>query len=110
MIDVSIAIDAEAIGMSLIRPTEGSYDEGGNYVPAMEASTTIRGAIFPISGSDLRDLEEGIRTEATAVLWSRKLLLEGDIIETSTGKFRIIKVYNRGKEGGYNKAVLGGIK
>ena len=106
MIDVAIAIDGEARDVSLIIRAAGAYDEDGNFDQGSATTTTIRAAIFPASGNQLRDMPEGIRTEAGWVAWSRtSMAVENRIVDGSI-TYRVLFVWPR-PEGGFTRAALG---
>lgn len=106
MIDVAIAIDGEAVNVSLTTRAAGGYDENGNGVPGAETTSTIRAAIQPAKGNQLMDLPEGIRTEAGWLLWSRAELKVDDQITAGTVQYRIMYLWPRA-EGGFHRAALG---
>lgn len=110
--DVAIAIDAEAISVVRKRDAAGSYVTGGKYVEGAPASTPIRMAIQPASGRQLMDLDEGIRTEAKFMGWSRADLQLNDRIEVGdpvTARYKIIFVWPRPQDG-FNRVALGLMK
>ncbi len=105
MIDVAVAIDAEARNVTLTTVTGGAYDVGGRWVPGGPASTTIRAAIQPASGNQLQDLPEGLRTEARWLCWSRSVLnVDGQITHAGV-VYRIMYVWPRA-DGGFYRAAL----
>lgn len=106
MIDVAIAIDGEARNVSLITRAAGDYDADGNFDKGLATTTTIRAAIFPASGNQLRDMPEGIRTEAGWVAWSRSSIAVDDQIVNGSITYRVLFVWPR-PEGGFTRAALG---
>ena len=88
LLNVAVAIDAFAVGVTRTRRADGTYNQDGVFVPGAAASLAIRAAVQPISGDavksslgqELRDMPEGIRTEAKFVAWSRSDLLVDDTI------------------------------
>ncbi len=106
MIDVAIAIDAEAVSMTRTRVVGGYYNDDGEYVPGGPASETIRAAIQPIKGNQLMDVPEGIRTEARWLCWSRASLVVDDVITHKGITYRVLFDWPR-DEGSFYRAALG---
>lgn len=106
MIDVAIAIDAEAVSVSLTKHAAGAFNADGDHVAGAATASTIKAAIFPISGNDLRDLEEGIRTEAEWTMWTRSAVAVDDQVAYAGVTYRVLKVRPR-LEGGFYRAILG---
>lgn len=110
MIDVAMAIDAEAVTVSHKRVGAGSYSDGGKWTPGGAVVTTsIRAAVQPASGRQLMDVPEGIRNEAKFVAWSRSNLLVEDRIVVGTVEYKIIFVWPRPRDG-FTRAALGQMK
>jgi hypothetical protein len=106
MIDVAIAIDGEARNVTLTTRAAGSYNADGDFVPGTATTSTIRAAIFPASGNALRDMPEGIRTEAGWLCWSRGAISVDDQIADGGITYRALFVWPR-PEGGFHRAALG---
>lgn len=106
MIDVAIAIDGEARNVTLTTHAAGAYNADGDFVPGAATSTTIRAAIFPASGNQLRDMPEGIRTEAGWVCWSRSAMAIDNQITADGIVYRVLHAWPR-PEGGFTRAALG---
>lgn len=106
MIDVAIAIDGEARSVSLTTRAVGSYNDDGDFVPGTATTTTIRAAIFPASGNQLKDMPEGIRTEAGWLCWSRSTIAVDDHIADGSIAYRVLFAWPR-PEGGFHRAALG---
>ncbi len=109
MMDVAIAIDGEAVDVSLKRSAEGSYDGDGNWVAGAATTSTIRAAIQPASGRKLDDLPDGIRNEARWLVWSRSEVRLDDEIGHNGSRYRIVYVWPRA-EGGFWRAAAGLLK
>lgn len=107
MIDVAAAIDAEARPLTLIQTPAGAYDDGGNWIEGEEQETPFMGAIFAVSSRDLRDMPEGIRTEAKRTLWTRQPVQNNDRIGLGETRYKVLMVHDRSFEGGFYKGVLG---
>lgn len=107
--DVAIAIDGEAVPVSIERKVGAGYNADGEGVVSREAPATIYAAVQPATGRTLLDAPEGIRSEAKWAAWSRSPMAEDDHLTLATGKFRVMAVAERA-EGGFYKAWLGGIK
>ena len=106
MIDVAIAIDEEAVDVSLKRKATGTYNADGDFVPGGETTSPIRAAIQPASGRQLMDLPEGIRNEARWLAWSRSEIRLDDTIAHSGSNYRVMFVWPRA-DGGFWRAALG---
>lgn len=109
MIDVAIAIDGEAVNVSLMRLAAGDYDADGNWIDGTSTTSTIRAAIQPASGRQLMDLPDGIRNEARWLVWSRSELRLDDTIGHGGSNYRVMHVWPR-MEGGFHRAALGLLK
>lgn len=106
MIDVAIAIDGEAVSVSLKRKAAGTYNADGEFVPGAETTSTIRAAIQPASGRQLMDLPEGIREEARWLAWSRSEIRLDDEITHAGSRYRVMFVWPRA-EGAFWRAAMG---
>lgn len=109
MIDVAIAIDGEAVNVSLTREAAGDHDGDGNWVPGSATTSTIRAAIQPASGRQLEDLPDGIRNEARWLVWSRSEIRLDDEIGHAGSRYRVMHVWPR-LEGGFWRAAAGLLK
>jgi hypothetical protein len=107
MMDVAIAIDGEARNVTLTTRAAGTYNADGDFVAGAATNTTIRAAIFPAMGDKLRDLPEGIRTEAGWLCWSRTPINVDDTIADGSVSYRVLFDWNRAFEGGFYRAALG---
>lgn len=107
MIDVAIAIDGEAKNVSLTARAAGDYNADGDFVDGASTTTTIRAAIFPATGDKLKDLPEGIRTEAGWLCWSRSPIAVDNEISSKSIAYRVLFVWDRDDEGGFYRAALG---
>lgn len=109
MIDVALAIDGEAVNVSLKREAAGHYDGDGNWVPGSATTSTIRAAIQPASGRQLEDLPDGIRNEARWLVWSRSEIRLDDEITHGGSRYRVMHVWPRA-DGGFWRAAAGVLK
>ena len=109
MIDVAIAIDGEAVNVSLTRRAAGANDDDGNWVPGAPTTSTIRAAIQPASGRQLEDLPDGIRNEARWLVWSRAEIRLDDEITHAGSRYRIMHVWPRA-DGSFWRAAAGLLK
>lgn len=109
MIDVAIAIDGEAVNVSLSREALGQYDDDGNWIPGAPSTSTVRAAVQPASGRQLMDLPEGIRNEARWLAWSRSEIRLDDEITYAGSRYRVMFVWPR-LEGGFHRAAMGLLK
>lgn len=106
MIDVAIAIDGEAVNVTLSREAAGHWDDDGNWVPGAPVPSTIRAAIQPASGRHLEDLPDGIRNEARWLVWSRSELKLEDRIGHGGSTYKIMHLWPR-HDGGFWRAAAG---
>lgn len=106
MIDVAIAIDGEAVNVSLTRRAAGAYDDDGNWIDGAPSTSTIRAAIQPASGRQLEDLPDGIRNEARWLVWSRSEIRLDDEFGHAAAFYRVMHVWPRA-EGGFWRAAAG---
>lgn len=106
MIDVAIAIDGEAVAVNKTTRAAGNYSEAGDWVPGASSSTSIMAAIQPVNGNQLKDMPEGIRTEAGWVMWSRTSVALDDVITHGVITYRVLYVWPRA-DGGFFRAALG---
>lgn len=104
MIDVALAIDPEAVDVTRTTPGAGSYDAEGFWVEGTPAVTTIKASVQPTNPRELRDLPEGIRSEATYTMRTRVTVSEDDEITYNGKTWRILKVATWPS---YTKAWLG---
>lgn len=109
MLDVGIAIDAFAVAITRTRTTAGAYNDDGVWVPGSPSASAISATIQPVSGRELKDMPEGIRTEAKYVVWSRTELLVDDAIAHKGSNYRVLLVWPR-DEGAFYRAALGLLK
>lgn len=106
MIDVAIAIDSEAVNVSLTRRAAGDYDDDGNWIDGVPSTSTIRAAIQPASGRQLEDLPDGIRNDARWLVWSRAEIRLDDEITHGGSRYRVMHVWPR-VDGGFWRAAAG---
>lgn len=113
---VTIGINLLAQPMTLERSTGGSYSAGGTWTGTWSAPESISGVIQPVSGRDLRDMPEGIRSEVSAWLFVNLVTLGGiditvnDRITADTVPYRVLHVDEWTRYGGFLQCVLGKIK
>ena len=104
---VALAIDGEAVAVTHRTRAPGTYDPGGRWVPGAVTDTTIQATIQPVSGRQVEDLPEGVRTEARSLLWTRTIVKDDDVIIDGTASYRVLYVWDRHRDGGFTKAALG---
>lgn len=108
-IDVSPAISRLSKTATLSVRAKGSYDSDGNHVPGAKVTSTIQAAVMEISPTEMRDLPEGIRDEASAVCWTMAKLENDNEVGFGGETYRVLKVSHR-HNGNYHRGILGGIK
>jgi hypothetical protein len=102
-----MAIDRRAIGMSRTRRAADSYDPNtGKAVLGASTTTAIKAVIQPASGNQLKDVPEGVRTEAQWLLWSRADVVIDDKITHKGIDYRVVYAWPR-DEGAFYRAALG---
>lgn len=112
MIDLgSASVSQQITGVVLERKSGGAYDEDGEWSGEVVTPTAIAAAVQPISsGNGLRDLSEGERNEAEYFLWTKTPLVTDDVVLYAGFRLRIMKVWDRTRDGGYVKALLGQLR
>ena len=65
--------------------TEGSYDDGGDYIEGGEKEVIFEGAILPLSERDMQYLPEGTYNIEDMKLYTDEDLQSNTIIETVKG-------------------------
>ena len=113
MIDVSEAIDEEAIACTLRRKGAPSFTQGGDVVPGGATDAPIFAALLALSleryGDMLRDKLEGIDRDGLRMLYSRSEVRLDDAIIRGADTYRVLALWPR-VEGGYYRAAIGRIK
>lgn len=119
---VSVAIDIYSRSLTLRRyPVTGAsglYEPGGDWEDDLPepSSISFNAAAFAMNPNAVRDLPEGLQSQALFTIWSRSDILAED---NATGRmpdevlidgvwFRVLFVWPR-REGGYTKAALGAV-
>jgi len=106
MIDLGkLAVMAEAVPVTL-ETVGGAYNAAGKWVKTEPVQTTIQATIQSTDGSQLRDMPEGIRSEARSLLWSSSVVATGDVVIYKGQRYRAIYIWER-PEGGFTRAALG---
>lgn len=108
MIDVAIAIDAEAIDVLHVAGAKdaGSYVDG-EWIATPPAPVNIRATVQPASGRALRDLPEGVRVEARYLIWTRVPIKDGDLVTALSDDFRVIYTWPRRPNDAFTRGALG---
>lgn len=107
MIDVAIAIDAEAVTVVHKTRAPDSYDTRGNAVfGAANDDVNIQASVQPVSGRVLQDLPEGVRFQVNYVMWTRTSVNEDDTIGYNGQDYRVLHIWPRPMDG-FRKAALG---
>lgn len=78
----------------------------GRTVRRLNASTTIRATIQPVTGRVLEDFPEGIRESARWVMWTMSEVQTGWFVKYGGELYRVDASWHR-HETGHTKAVLG---
>ncbi|QIG73252.1 hypothetical protein EVC02_031 [Rhizobium phage RHph_N17] len=98
-------IEAEAVPVDVLRQSAGAYVHG-EWVPGVETPETITATVQPVTGKELRDMEEGVRNEARFSLWTRSAIATDEFVIYGGSKYRVMTSIPR-PEGGFTKAILG---
>ena len=107
-----LGIDRRAVQMEIIRQTGGGYNDHGEWEPVRDDPAPIRAVIQPMSGNQLMDVPEGVRTEAKWVCWSRSEISCDDEAGTfdrithQDKSYRVLFVWPR-SDGEFYRAALG---
>lgn len=111
---VTIGIDMLSQPMVLERSTGGTYSSGGTWSGTWSAPENIAGVIEPVTGRDLKDMPEGIRSEAVALLFVKVSAVNGiavnDRVTADAVSYRVIHIDEWTRYGGFHECVLGKIK
>ena len=106
--DISIAVVLEQTSVVYRQKNPGSYTIGGKWVPGSTIDTIFQAAVQPTSSRELQDLPEGWRDEARYTIWAAHFKLSIDDYVIYDGDvFRIMRVWDREREGGFYRAILG---
>ncbi|GFO81226.1 MAG: hypothetical protein A49_08530 [Methyloceanibacter sp.] len=110
MLDLGIAVDMLSRPMTLKVRADGAYDQStGDFVPGAETETVIQASVQPVKGEELKDLPEGIRTEARWLIWSRHELQDDNVVESDGASYRVLTTWPRNL-GGFYRGALGLLK
>ena len=114
MLDMSDAFDDDtSTPATVFRPGEVTYVEG---YPERDDPRRFRiaASIQPMGNAvkqnEWMQLPEGIRNEASCVITTPFPLQSGDVVESSSGKFKVLSLDLWQPLGGYTRAILGGMK
>jgi len=110
--EVAIAIDLLKQPATIERAAGGSY-VSGTWVGAYDASASISGVLEPVTGRDLKDMPEGIRSEASALFFvniTDGSIAENDRVTADAVPYRVLQVAPWSRYGGFHECVLGKIK
>ena len=109
MLNSARAIDRFAAPLTLYRTQPATYVDHKAVVPP-PVEVQIKGVVQPARGNQLMDLPEGLRTEASWLLWTRAAVAEDDVVKTADGsRYRVVWLWPRA-EGGFFRAALGLLK
>jgi hypothetical protein len=86
------AIEAEAVDITHTPQPGGSYSAAGLWVEATPAPVTIRAAVQPLTGRDLSDLPEGLRTAAKYKIYTPATVSVGDHVTIGGTAHRVLNV------------------
>lgn len=79
-------------------PASGGSYSGGDHVPGSSTTVKIRGAVQPLPGKDLKQLEPGDRLSHGLVLLSRNLIKINDVVNVDGDLFEVQQVKNRTRQ------------
>ena len=108
-LDVAIAIDAESEAVSILTRAADTYDSVGDLVPGAWTTVAGRAAVQPANGRMLEDFPEGIRSEVTAVAWTRSEVADDNRIVYRGVTYRVLGVRPRPMDG-FTRVALGRIQ
>jgi|GEM_PF-1864829 len=112
MLDMSDAFDSDTTDVvTHERDAEGAY-VNGKWVPGATTTTEIAASIQPmslISREEFRDLPEGTRNEAKAIIWTSYPIKPDDRIIDGDDRYRVLSGDDWQKMGGYSSAILGAL-
>lgn len=104
------AILAEATDIQ-IEPssTEGIYDIKGNWIAGSSDPVTVKATVQPISGNDLKDAPEGVRSEINRCVWTTYLLQNDQRLVYEGETYRVLHIWER-RGDNFTKAAIGKVK
>lgn len=111
----SDAIARRARSATVIDAASGSYDANGDFIADAPAGRTIKAFITAliygrgISGIEMKDMPEGIRDEAAAIMWTRDTIATDEKVAQGGTTYRVLHVWNRAGDGGFYRAALGAV-
>jgi hypothetical protein len=79
-------------------PASGGSYSGGVHIPGSSTTVKIRGAVQPLPGKDLKQLEPGDRLSHGLVLLSRDLMKINDVVNVDGELFEVQQVKNRTRQ------------
>ena len=107
MIDVTLAIMAEAVPVTWRTRGPSTYDSGGNAVLGAVSESTILATVQPNSGRILRDRAEGVHRDITHVVWTKAEVKVDDEIIYQGDTLRVHHVWPR-RQDNFTRAAVGG--
>lgn len=109
MISLDDTVLFDAVEVQVLRKQAAGTYVNGEWVPPTTAPETILATIQPVTGKDLKDLEEGLRRTARFSLWTLSPLATDEIVIYGGSNYRVMTSIPR-PDGGYTKAVIGLLK
>lgn len=103
------AIDRRAVSTTLLRKGTATFNTSGEPVPGANTTSTIRAVRQPMSGRQLMDLPEGLRSEAKWLLWTRSEVRIDDAVSFGSVDCRVVYLWPR-EEGGFYRAAMSEIR
>lgn len=109
MISLDDTVLFDAVPMQVLRKQGAGSYVNGEWVAPTTLPEDIMATIQPVTGRDLKDLEEGLRRTARYALWTLSALATDEIVIYGGSNYRVMTSFVR-PDGGYTKAVIGLLK
>ena len=110
MFDVTAALSLTQRTVQRVTPAAGAYDPlTGKWVEGAAQSTDFLATIQPTSGKQLKDLPEGVRSEALLTGWSVTDIQYDERILYNGTVYRVIHTRPWQFEGTYTQFTLGAL-
>lgn len=104
------AILAEAVEIKVEQlGDKGFYDNKGNWIAGKSEPLTVKATVQPMSGSDLKDVPEGVRSEVNRCVWTTYSLQNDQTLVYKDETHRVLHIWER-RQDNFTKAAIGKVK
>lgn len=109
MLDMSAAFGSDNSRIVTLRVPVGRW-ERGKWVVMAPLDRGITASIQPLGGREFRNLPEGLRNEARAVIYTPEAIKSDNEIIDGAMHYRVLSLDDWQDRGGYTKAILGELR